>query len=82
MGDGIFWLSTNRLSSVAARDPASVLVRSRVVLMSFSVDWTSEDEQEISDGLRCGAGAGGGGVSCTISTKSERTRIKPLKYDF
>lgn len=68
MGDGILLLSAPRLSSVDS-DPARALVRSSVLLMSFSVDWTSEDEQEISEGLRWGAGAGGGGVNCTISEK-------------
>lgn len=48
----------------------SALVRSSVDLMSFSVDWTSD---AISDGLRCGAGAGGGGVCCTMSDRDART---------
>lgn len=65
VGDGILLLSA-RLSS-GARAPVSALVRSSVLLMSFSVDWTSDDEHEISDGLRWGAGAGGGGVNCTMS---------------
>lgn len=71
MGDGILLESVPplRLSSFVARAPASALVRSSVLLMSFSVDWTSEDEHEISEGLRWGAGAGGGGVICTMSEK-------------
>lgn len=41
----------------------SVFVRSNVLLMSLSVAWTSGEEHEIMDGLRWGAGAGGGGVN-------------------
>lgn len=46
----------------------NIFVRCNVVLISFNAACISgEDCCGINDGLRCGAGAGGGGVNCTVS---------------
>ena len=54
-------------------------MRCRVFLISFIAACTSGDEQDIIEGFLCGAGAGGGGVNCTMSVSIKSVIMKYMR---